>query len=79
MDKMKKLLWLTMIFVVAGFVVGTAASSTAVRAKALSHPCPYDTCRKFLWIDWCDGRGAVATYCNHDAPHADCQTTPCGH
>ena len=79
MNAMKKLLRLTMMFFVSGLVVGTAASSTAVRANALPHPCQYDTCKKFLWIDWCSRETSAATYCSHDVPNVDCVTTPCGH
>ena len=79
MDAMKKMLRLTMVFFVSALVVGTAVSSTAVRANALPHPCQYDTCKNFLWIDWCDGDGGAATYCNLDDPHRDCVTTPCEH
>jgi len=79
MDAMKKLLRLTMMFFVSGLVVGTAASSTAVRANALPQPCQYDTCKNLWFIDWCSGESGAATYCNHDVPNVDCETTPCDH
>ena len=79
MNAMKKLLRLAAMFVVSGLLVGTAISSTAVRANALPHPCQYDTCKNFWFIDWCSGESGAATYCNHDVPNVDCETTPCGH
>ncbi len=78
-NAMKKLLRRTMMFVVSALAVGTAVSSTAVRANALPHPCQYDTCKNFLWIDWCSSETSAATFCDLDVPNVDCVTTPCGH